>query len=40
MRLKPYPSDLTDAKWAILEPLLPPGRPLGGVMGGSCDKAQ
>jgi putative transposase len=29
MRLKPYPSDLTDAQWAILEPLLPQGRPLG-----------
>src|ERR1700722_8089492 len=31
MRTKPYPSDLTDAQWAILEPLLPPaskwGRP-------------
>src|SRR5437868_4398863 len=29
---KPYPSDLTDAQWALLEPLLPaqppgPGRP-------------
>lgn len=21
---KPYPSDLTDAQWAIIEPLLPP----------------
>jgi putative transposase len=29
MRPNPYPSDLTDAQWAILEPLLPPGRPLG-----------
>jgi len=22
--LKPYPSDLSDAQWALLEPLLPP----------------
>jgi putative transposase len=29
MNRKPYPSDLTDAQWAILEPLLPPPRPLG-----------
>jgi putative transposase len=29
MRPKPYPSDLTDAQWDILEPLLPKGRPLG-----------
>jgi len=31
MRRKPYPSDLTDAQWALLQPLLPPpehrGRP-------------
>src|SRR3954469_16608575 len=31
MRTKPYPSDLTDAQWGFLEPLLPPaskwGRP-------------
>src|SRR6516164_582950 len=31
MRAKPYPSDLTDARWAILKPHLPPtptcGRP-------------
>lgn len=26
---KPYPSDLTDAQWAILEPLLPPPVPAG-----------
>lgn len=26
---KPYPSDLTDAQWAILEPLLPPPRRRG-----------
>jgi len=26
---KPYPSDLTDAQWAILEPLLPPRVPAG-----------
>ncbi|GHO50452.1 hypothetical protein KSX_86150 [Ktedonospora formicarum] len=24
-----YPSDLTDAEWAILEPLIPPERPGG-----------
>jgi putative transposase len=29
MKPKPYPSDLTDAQWAILEPLLPKERPLG-----------
>jgi putative transposase len=29
MEPKPYPSDLTDAQWAILEPLLPQARPLG-----------
>jgi putative transposase len=31
-RHRPYPTDLTDAEWAALEPLLPPpsrlGRPL------------
>jgi transposase len=26
---KPYPSDLTDAQWAIVEPLLPPPVPAG-----------
>jgi len=25
-----YPSDLTDEEWALVEPLLPPGKP------GSC----
>jgi putative transposase len=25
----PYPSDLTDAQWAILEPLVPEAKPLG-----------
>jgi putative transposase len=29
MRRKPYPSDLTDAQWAILEPLIPPAKPGG-----------
>src|SRR3954449_1315872 len=29
MKAKPYPSDLTDAQWAILEPLLPKAKPLG-----------
>jgi putative transposase len=29
MRLKPYPSDMTDAQWAILGPLLPPAQPCG-----------
>lgn len=26
---KPYPSDLTDAQWAVLEPLMPVTRPRG-----------
>src|SRR5205807_640062 len=26
---KPYPSDLSDAQWAVLEPLLPPPVPAG-----------
>jgi putative transposase len=26
---KPYPSDLTDEQWAILEPLIPPAKPGG-----------
>src|SRR6516162_5367648 len=29
MRRKPYPSDLTDAQWAVLQPLIPPPRPGG-----------
>lgn len=29
MTRKPYPSDLTDAEWAILEPLVPPEKPVG-----------
>ena len=29
MNRKPYPSDVTDAEWSILEPLLPPAK-LGG----------
>jgi putative transposase len=29
MNRHPYPSDLTDAQWAILEPLIPPARPGG-----------
>ena len=29
MEHKPYPSDLTDAQWALLEPLLPAARPGG-----------
>jgi putative transposase len=29
MKPKPYPSDLTDARWDILEPLLPKDQPLG-----------
>ena len=29
MDRKPYPTDLTDAQWAILEPMLPPHRPKG-----------
>jgi putative transposase len=26
---KPYPSDLTDAQWAVLQPLIPPAKPGG-----------
>lgn len=29
MSRKPYPSDVTDTQWAVLEPLLPPVRPGG-----------
>ena len=29
MKRKPYPSDLTDEQWAILEPLVPPPAPRG-----------
>src|SRR4051795_12375958 len=29
MRTTPYPSDLTDAQWAVFEPLLPPASALG-----------
>src|SRR4028118_1958030 len=29
MKRKPYPSDLTDKAWAILEPLIPPAAPGG-----------
>src|SRR3954469_7428772 len=29
MNPQPYPSDLTDAQWSILEPLLPKPKPLG-----------
>jgi putative transposase len=29
MNHKPYPSDLTDTQWAILEPLTPPPQPCG-----------
>ena len=29
MERKPYPSDVTDEQWAILEPLIPPARPGG-----------
>ena len=29
MRTEPYPSDLTDAQWDILKPLLPPASNLG-----------
>src|SRR3954464_4324818 len=29
MKPQPYPSDLTDAQWAILEPLLPKPKPVG-----------
>ena len=29
MNRKPYPSDLTDEQWAVLEPLIPPAKPGG-----------
>jgi putative transposase len=29
MSRSPYPSDLTDAQWAILEPKIPPAKPGG-----------
>jgi putative transposase len=29
MKRKPYPSDLTDAQWAVLEELIPPAKPGG-----------
>ena len=29
MSRKPYPSDVTDEQWAILEPMIPPARPGG-----------
>jgi len=29
MDRKPYPTDVTDAQWALLQPLLPPARPCG-----------
>jgi transposase len=28
-RRRAYPSDVTDAEWAILEPLIPPAKPGG-----------
>jgi len=29
MKRKPYPTDLTDEQWAIIEPLIPPCKPGG-----------
>ncbi len=29
MTRKPYPTDLTDAQWQVLEPLVPPAKPGG-----------
>jgi hypothetical protein len=29
MARTPYPSDLTDAQWLIIEPLIPPAEPGG-----------
>ena len=26
---RPYPSDLSDAEWVVLQPLIPPGKPGG-----------
>ena len=29
MERKPYPTDLTDEQWQLIEPLLPPAKPGG-----------
>jgi transposase len=29
MNRTPYPTDLTDAEWELVEPLLPPAKPGG-----------
>lgn len=29
---KPYPSDVSDEEWALLEPLMPPNRPNGNTI--------
>lgn len=29
MKRQPYPTDLTDAQWRVLEPLIPPAKPYG-----------
>ena len=29
MRRAPYPTDVTDAEWAVLQPLIPPPKPGG-----------
>jgi hypothetical protein len=31
-----YPSDLTDAEWALVEPLIPPGKSGGGKRRWCC----
>jgi hypothetical protein len=33
-----YPSDLTDAEWAIVEPMIPPGRHGGRKRSVTCAK--
>ena len=33
-----YPSDLTDEEWALVEPLIPPGKRGGGKRTASCAK--
>ena len=35
-----YPSDLTDAEWAHIEPLIPPGKPGGGIPAGQARRRQ
>ena len=33
-----YPSDLTDEEWALVAPLIPPGKPGAASAGSTCAK--